>query len=425
MRILSESLASPTYAEFAAEYEAYYLENLTDKKDFIWWGWHRHYDVHKDVKDGHDGNHHEIHALHDINWEYLWGSNALAVEKEINAIWKWHVIDKQTGETNRHGDGRQGCDFSISGGAIIEAFIFMYAKSKEPSWLKKAELIADYYWEARNTETNLFPERPNAGSERFDGSSFVTSITGLYCHSLLKAYEKTGIEKFRTQAITYLSAYNKYGYDKNSGKYWGALNLDGTHIPGPRIFTDNIDSSEGYLANQPRGHLDLWEPYILGYQYPIYTAQVYAYAYELTGEPEMLEAANRFAVWISNTPVGTVETKTTWYSSYTNNEGLQGTYAGKYGRTVSFYLQMFILTGDYKNLIQAKKIADLAINKLYYKGLFRGHPAKQYYEAVDGVGYLLYALVQLNEISKNPEKSLQNKGILFGDKQKRMPMDNW
>ena len=201
--------------------------------------------------------------------------------------------------------------------------------------------------------------------------------------------------------------------------------MDGTDIPGPRIFTDNIDSREGYLANQPRGHLDLWEPYILGYQYPIYNAQVYAYAYELTGEPEMLEAANRFAVWISNTPVGTVETKTTWYSSYTNNEGLQGTYAGKYGRTVSFYLQMFILTGDYKNLIQAKKIADLAIHKLYYKGMFRGHPAKQYYEAVDGVGYLLYALVQLNEISKNPEKSLQNKGILFGDKQKRMQMDNW
>jgi len=38
-----------------------------------------------------------------------------------------------------------------------------------------------------------------------------------------------------------------------------------------------------------------------------------------------------------------------------------------------------------------------AVSKLYYRGLFRGHPAKPYYESADDVGFLLRALVQLHE----------------------------
>jgi len=45
----------------------------------------------------------------------------------------------------------------------------------------------------------------------------------------------------------------------------------------------------------------------------------------------------------------------------------------------------------------AKKVANEALAKLYYKGLIRGHACKPYYESVDGVGYLLYALVQLDQ----------------------------
>ncbi len=52
-----------------------------------------------------------------------------------------------------------------------------------------------------------------------------------------------------------------------------------------------------------------------------------------------------------------------------------------------------------------------AVSKLYYQGLFRGHPCKPYYESVDGVGYLLYALVQLDQFltrTGGPNVSLLN-----------------
>lgn len=58
---------------------------------------------------------------------------------------------------------------------------------------------------------------------------------------------------------------------------------------------------------------------------------------------------------------------------------------------------MHRLTGEAEYKQFAREVAREAVSKLHYQGLFRGHPAKPYYESVDGVGYLLYALVQLDQ----------------------------
>ena len=209
----------------------------------------------------------------------------------------------------------------------------MYAKTKNRRWRDRALLIADYYWKQRNPKTNLLPERPNAG-KRFDGSSFVTSITGLHCYSLLKAYELVQEKRLRDYALAYLRAYAELGFDERTGKFWGALQLDGTPIPGPRIYTDNIYSAEGYAAAQPRGYLDLWEPYVAGYQYPIYTAQCYVYAYQMTNDPLMLTAARRFAAWIDKTPPGSMESEGTWLQRLFDECRKKRHLCWQYGRTI-------------------------------------------------------------------------------------------
>jgi len=416
MYALSEVTGNGDYTAFADRYAGYVMANMVDKHGFFWWGWHRHYDVFKDRRDGHNGNLHEIHAINSIAWDRLWAVDKGAVTKEIEAIWSWHVVNKKSGEINRHGDGHKGCDFTMSGGAFIEAFAFMYSQTKDPQWLDRAKRIADYYWARRNPTTNLLVERPNAGRKRFDGSCSVTSLPGLYCHSLLKAWERTGEQVFKDQAVAYLKAWARYGYDEKTGCFWGALRLDGSPIAGPRV-------KKGYAQYEPRGHLDLWEPYVAGYQYAIYTAQAYVYAYHVTGDPDMLTAAKRFAEWIKKTPPGTIETEGTWYSAYSEGPGRKGTYAGKYGRTISFFLHLYVVTGEREYVDAARSMADAAIAKLYHKGLFRGHPAKPYYEAMDGVGYLLYALLELNELLRDPKAALEVKGIRVGNQ--LMPLDNW
>jgi len=427
MYALSDITGNGDFADFADRYAGYVMKNLVDQQGFFWWGWHRHYDVFKDSKEGHNPNRakwgenvlpHEIHAINSIAWDRLWAVDRAAVTEEIEAIWRWHVINKESGEINRHGDGNKGCDFTMSAGAFIEAFAFMYSQTKDQQWLDRAKLIADYYWKRTYPETNLLPERPNAGRGRFDGGSFVTANTGLYCHSLLKAYEITREASFRDRAVAYLKAYAKLGYDEKTGKFWGALKMDGTPIPGPRV-------KGGYAQYEPRGHLDLWEPYAAGYQYAIYTAQAYAYAYELAGEPVFLTTAERFAAWIKKTPAGTPEAANTWYDDYSKGLGQKGTYAGKYGRTISFLLHLYVVTGECRYLDDARSLADTAIEKLYHKELFRGHPAKPYYEAMDGVGYLLYALLALDQVLQDPQAAVKSKAILTGSGKQKMELDNW
>ncbi len=386
------------YAEFAHKCMDYTMRKLVDERGLFWWGWHRHYDAYQDEMTGHNGNWHEIHVQQAI-WPQLWKVNRAAVTREIEAVWQWHVIDKNSGEVNRHADGQRGCDFAMSAGEILNSFAFLYSQTRDPKWLDRARRVAQYHWAARHPKTQLIPNRPNAGRERFDGSHFDTSITALYAHSLLAAWQLTGESVFRDQAVTYLKAYGKYGYDEKAGRFWGSLKLDGTPDPGPRVV-------EGYAQYEPRGHIDLWQPYVGGYEMPIATAQCYAWAFLITRDPELLATTKRWADCIRREfPQRTCETQS-WYRQYAALWAPHGTYAGLYGQTISFFLCLHEATRQPEYLQSARAVAREAVSRLYYKGLFRGHPGKPYYEAIDGVGNLLYALLQLDQVLAGKAKDV-------------------
>ncbi len=78
-------------------------------------------------------------------------------------------------------------------------------------------------------------------------------------------------------------------------------------------------------------------------------------------------------------------------------------------------------------LSNARDVADEAVARLYHHGLFRGHPGKPYYEAMDGVGQLLYALLGLDRVLADPRQALSRKAIpLHGQAQAvNLPADNW
>jgi hypothetical protein len=419
MYLLSATNGDKRYAAFADQYQRYVFGHLVDDRDLIWWGWHRHYDVYRDIMTGHEGNWHEIHAGNGIAWDRLWAVDPAATRREIEGIWHGHVVRKN-GEVNRHAFQGPGCDFSMTAAAVLEAVVFLHARTSEKVWLDRAKLLANYYWSKRNPETDLFPERPNAGADRFDGAMFVTSITGPYCLAMLSAWRHTGDAMFRDQALAILKSYATRGYDPRTGRYWAALKLDGRPLPGPRRPAGRSEAD--YAQYEPCGHLDLWGPYILGYEHPLLTAQAYAQACEVTNDPDMLIAAERFADWIAATPAGTVESEVSWYAGYTHGPGKQGTYAGKYGQAVSFLVHLYVLTGKVRYLTQARGLADEALAKLGPDPLLRGHPAKPYYEAIDGVGNLLYALLVLDRVLQDPSAVVTRRAVVLGPGQSAEPI---
>lgn len=393
MLALSHISGDRRYAEAANAYLRYFMDHLVDDKGLFWWGWHRHYDVFKDKMTGHLGDVHEIHIQEPI-WPELWAVNPKAVTREIEAIWQWHVIDKKTGEVNRHADGRRGCDFAMTAGEILESFAFLYSKTKEPVWLERAKLVADYHWRARDPKTGLIPNRPNAGANRFDGGHFDTSIAGLYGRGLLRAGELTAQAIFTRQAVHHLKAYAKYGYDSSTKSFWGSLNLDGTPVPGPR-------KPGGYAQYEPLGAIDPWQPYAAGYEMPLPAAQCYALAYHVTREAVLLETAQRWADYLRRAWPPRNANRDGWYAAYSKQWAPLGTYAENYGRTISLLLALDRLTGDRQYRQFARDVAQEAVSKLHYRGWLRGHPGKPYYEAHDGVGFLLVALVQLDRVMES------------------------
>lgn len=228
---MTKLTGDPKYAKAADACLAYFLEHCHKANGLLVWGTHIYWDSYKDRAGGDGGGRgpHEI-LIHHPEWGRMYRRNPGVVSREVEKIWQWHICDKKTGQHNRHDDGRPGCDFAFSGGSFAMAFSFMYSVTKEKHYLDKARLVADWHWKHRNRDTGLVADAPSTGG-RYDAKHCFTSVTGPHVSQLLRCYELTGDTHFRDIAISYIKAYEKYGWDKKARTYYGMLKLDGTPVP--------------------------------------------------------------------------------------------------------------------------------------------------------------------------------------------------
>lgn len=394
---LSRLIGDAKYATAADSCAAYALKNCRKSNGLLVWGSHIYWDCYKDEASGDDGGKgpHEI-LVFQPEWEEMYRVNPVAVREEIEGIWKWHVIDKKTGYHNRHDDGRRGFDFAFSGGSLILAFAFMHKATQEPRWLERARLVSDWHWNARNKKTGLTPDTPGSRN-RYDGRHSFTNQAGLFASQLLGAYEMTADTYFRDVAIAYIKTFDKYGWDPKSSTFHAMLKLDGTPIPARA-------KASGYDRWSPTGHVNVWRTSIFSYEFTLAAAQAAIYAWEQSAkepgerDPELLRVALRWA--------GVVEGALPPHTGRRWKEELEaampaviktgGAYAEDYGRAISFFVHVYRATKDPKHLRLAEGLAGEAVEKLFENGLFKGHPAKPYYETTNGVGLLLWALLELD-----------------------------
>ncbi len=396
---LSEISGDPVFAQAADAYISDYFQYaLKPDKDLLNWGSHVYYHIFNDqpAGDQNGAGPHEMLMKH-AAWDQLYRVNPTATRNEVDSVWTWHICDKVTGQHNRHSDGNCSLDFGFSGGSFILAFASLYAETGEQQYLDKARLIANWHWDHRDLTTNLLMDAPSAGS-RYDALHSFTSITGPFAAQLIRATEVSGDPMFRDHAITYIKAYDQYGWDEDAGTYYGMLALDGTPI-------QHQAGGSGYDRYIPDGHVDIWRTIMYSYEFPVIAAESALYAYELSDDgngqdPELLAVARRWAGAIeSDLPPRLGDRwKNEVIAALPAVLDTGGTYAENYGRAISFFVNLYHATGDNRYLRRAKVLAREAIAKLYVNGIFRGHPAKDFYQANDGVGFLLHALLQLDAL---------------------------
>jgi hypothetical protein len=401
MYTMGELHGKSKYVKAADAYIKAFFEHAVKPNGLNSWGSHIFYDAYTDAPGGDNegtGPHETLVLVPE--WERMWEASPEQVLRQIDNMWIYHLVDRKSGMFNRHDDNRQGCDFAFFGGEMAYAFSFAYSKTGKPRYLNWAKTIANRHWNARNPDTNLAPDAPSTGA-RYDAHHSFTTITGPYAALLMKCYEATGDEMFRDQALAYLHAYLKYGWDAEAKQWRAMLALDGTPIM-------QQDKGAGYDVWKPTGYIDIWRTVMFSYEFPILAAQSALYAYEITGDLKALESAKHWAVNIDGAmpPAYGRRWGDELEAAIPGSTALGGTYAENYGRTISFFLGLHEATKEKRHLDMAHSLARNAIDKLVEYGWVKGQPAKPYYENTDGVGFLLYSFVQLAEYPKHLKPNL-------------------
>ncbi|MEQ9290143.1 MAG: hypothetical protein RIG77_24645 [Cyclobacteriaceae bacterium] len=388
---ISKLSNNTAFERAAQEFVKDYLDRCTSKNGIILWGNHYFYDVMKDktvkfkssetpkiVDFGTEtGDLHEIRPLLPP-WELLYSWFPERIEKHILESSKRHLVNIETGEFNRHANNESEYAFIEAGSILVNSLAFLYSKTKDSNVLKMAESIVEYSFTNRNYETGLMINSPSM--KRWDQFTSTTEI-GLWSLNILKATEYVP-QEIRINWINIvelvLKPWLEYGFDTESSKYYGALNVNSAKP---------IEKKDNY-PYKPETYADIWIPLFPTHNYPMHFAECCILLSKKTGKKIYKTGAER------------------WVSSVKRQleEGYSGAlYAENYARIIHFLINYGREFNDSWANNKSKELAAEAISNLYIDqhNMFRGHTKEMRYDAVDGIGLLFFALRELENHNGN------------------------
>jgi hypothetical protein len=376
------------YRQAADDYVASFLERCVASNGVFLWGNHYYYDAFKDEVvrfhgdetpvpvdlTGERGELHEIRPLPPA-WAIFERVSPEATERAIRAAVAGHLVDEETGEFNRHAAGSTGCAFLEAGGVLAESLGRLYARTGDVDLIKMADKMVAYSFRHRGVDTGLLENNPTWC--RWDKVTSTTEV-GLWAGSLLRAADyvdsaRPEAEGWKAVADAGMSAWLRYGFDASAGRYYGRLSVaDGSPILGSKE-----------TPYQPGDYSDLWAPLFPTHDYPMPFAEACLALYQRTGAARYQTACERWVDIIRDELPA---------------RGGRGAYAEHYGRCLHFLLRYTEVFDNSAAQRLAEQVATEALDVLFASdgagGMFRGHPGEDRYDAVDGVGFLLLALLR-------------------------------
>jgi len=369
------------FTQAVRDYVHYYLHHFQDEKTgLIEWGVHTSYNVFDEDYSAYDGRLHEVQVILPL-WPNLHAVEPDIVRPYLERFWRLHT-DHETGRVDRHHNtGGKGLGFAMAAGEIILVCGYLHTLEPDQPWADRALQIAHAHWDARNKDTDLFPDRAYGDDQRFDRRHADTSITGFWASRVLLAGRLTGNAELTEMAQRTLRAWARYGWDEEADLPWAGLLPDGRAVNKTRDY-----AAANYDKFDPTGHWDLWKDYVYGFEAPFATLMTYAMAALWLEDEELTAQAKRLAAC---------------YRRHLPANGDQGSFAANYGQLISFFLAMETLTGDASYRATAQQIAQEAVGHLWTGTMFRGFKGRSHYTAIEGAGYLVQALL---EIEADPDR---------------------
>jgi len=378
-RVLSALRKEPKYEQAVRDYLRDYLANCqSPKTGLLAWGEHLYYDLYEDRVVTERTSHELLGST--PPWGLLWQVDPAATARAIAGL-RYHFRAADPAAEgwlfNRHakwaepaytpGDGQPWIKHSA---LYAHAFSFLYAKAGDPQWRKYAEGSGELYWNHRNPQTNL--TESCIGDRRRTSRYASMAGTALLSYYLLKAHHADATNQAaRDHALAMLKAFGRHAWESEKKRYHERLTVDGAAVRGPEEMNPFTFAYGG-------GSTVL----LLG--------RAAAYAARTEQDAECREIAVRAAAVVSASPIP---------------EALIPESAGY---AIHLYLDLYDLTKDPSYLTEARRTADLAVERLWAGGLFRRIAGDKYYESKLGPGELASALLRL---AIRLDRSRQDPGV--------------
>ncbi|MEI2725970.1 MAG: hypothetical protein V9H26_21390 [Verrucomicrobiota bacterium] len=352
---LSQLTGDQKYAAAADAYLRYFMGHCQSQATGLYaWGEHMFYNV---VRDEIEATRHELERQLPA-WEEMWRLDPNSVRREIEAIYRIHIWDKETFNFDRHGNYYTGQfdDLRVRGpyakhsGLYAFSFYFLYTKTGEAKHLDWALKAGQLLWKVRHPRTGL------VGGAYAPTQSGPTIMPPILAYYLLRTYQLDRHQSvFLEMAAAYVKSFAGDAYESSSGKFFRTVNTE-----------DGSTAGAGYQS--PWGS-DQGET---GFQ-----AQACENLYRETKDPWFLDMARNYARFILSEPVPpTVRPET-------------------YGKNLEFLLDLYETTHEPEYLRAIRRYANFAGDTMFENGLIKESADGYIYNANSGAGELAHALLRL------------------------------
>ncbi|MBI5091659.1 MAG: PQQ-binding-like beta-propeller repeat protein [Candidatus Hydrogenedentes bacterium] len=375
---LSRIADTTRYRDAADDYLRFWLRECPSPATGLFpWGEHMSYNC---VRDTLNATRHEM-EYNLPEWELLWKLNPGAVQREIEAIYRIHIWDKDKFLYDRHGNYYTGefdplpvrGTYIKHSGLYTHSFLFLYTKTGDAKHLEWARKMSDLYWQYRHPKTNLIP-----GYVSSSGGSGNCDMQPLLAYYLLEAVKRYPDPYIRERATGMLDAFLKYGFKSETGEFAGELVPATGAVTKWSTTTWGAGESAGYY-----GAMACWD------------------AYELTKDERYLKVLEARLKNTANTPL---------------SDKITPVVAGGW---LKLYVRAYRATRDDTYVAYARRLAEWSREHLTKRGLIIESASGYVYLNYSRPGELMQAWLELYEAERErpvhwlaPESVALNQGAL-------------
>lgn len=372
MDLLTTITREPKYKQAADEYLRFFLRHCPSKETGLFpWGEHAHWDFYKDAP-GHL-THEYLGGIPLSFWERLWKLHPQAVTGEADGLIN-HVVDLETFAWNRHANiakplptprpkHLKPADFPRHGAFYVLLWTFVHSKTKEPKYLDWSLRAIDHHWRLKRAPLNLPPFTVKSSNASIE-SAFSMALSLMEAAALLPSGKAKA--HYEEVANTYLDSIARLPHKPAEGYFVTSCKLDarpsdatGQTVPWSAEYGGKFTADDALLC---------------------------CAAYRLTQKEAFLRLAKDAA---------------NFYVAHEPPAADQVVRAHVYAAVLGLFVDLYDQTRAPAYLAQAQRYAKLAIERLYWRGLFRGATGINHYESQLMVSNLVYALVWLHTLDKN------------------------